>query len=257
MSVLMRASFRAAGVWSTIRLRLTVKRYAWGMALHGIRGITFDAGGTLIEPNPGVGAIYAEVAAKHGVTANPAELDARFRAVFKRMRPAPVDAVSEATERAFWTKLAHEVFSGIANDGTFDGMFPQLWNAFSEPGRWQLRPGAVETLSKLRARGFRLAILSNFDSRLHAVLAGLGITAMVDGVFISVDVGVAKPDPRIFDHAARTLGLEPCQLLHVGDSVMADAAGAVSAGWSAALLGGQFPDAVPIAELSEVPALLG
>jgi putative hydrolase of the HAD superfamily len=227
------------------------------MALHGIRGITFDAGGTLIEPNPCVGAIYAEIAAKHGIAANPAELDARFRAVFKRIRPTPVDTVSEATEREFWSRLAREVFSGVAGDGVFGEMFPQLWNAFAESGRWRPLPGALETLSTLRERRFQLAIISNFDSRLHAVLEGLGITAMVDGVFLSVEVGVAKPDPRIFEHAARALGLEPCQLLHVGDSVMADAAGAVSAGWSAALLGGQFPDAVPITDLNEVPALLG
>lgn len=227
------------------------------MALHGIRGITFDAGGTLIAPNPDVGTIYAEVAARHGIIANPAELETRFRAVFKRMRPAPADAVSEATEREFWSRLAREVFAGIANDGIFAGMFPQLWSTFAEPGRWQPRPGAIETLSKLRARGFRLAIISNFDSRLHAVLAGLGITSMVDGVFLSAEVGVAKPDPGIFDHAARTLGLEPCQLLHVGDGVVTDAAGAISAGWSAALLGGQYPDAVPISDLTEVPALLG
>jgi putative hydrolase of the HAD superfamily len=253
----MRGSFRGAGAWSTIRLRHTLERYARGMALHGIRGITFDAGGTLITPNPSVGAIYAEVAGKHGIVANPTELDARFHSVFKRMRPTPVDTVSEATEQKFWTTVAREVFAGIASDVVFAEMFPQLWNAFAEAGRWSMRPGAIETLSKLRARKFRLAIISNFDRRLHAVLDGLGITALVDGVFLSVEVGVAKPDPRIFEHAARSLGLEPCQLLHVGDSVMADAAGAVSAGWSAALLGGQFPDAVSIADLSEVPALLG
>jgi putative hydrolase of the HAD superfamily len=75
-------------------------------------------------------------------------------------------------------------------------------------------------------------------------------------VFISAEVGFAKPSREMFDHAALALGLPPAQLLHVGDSASADAAGALSAGWNAALLGGEHPGAIPIGSLAELPALL-
>lgn len=227
------------------------------MELKGIRGITFDAGGTLIAPHPGVGSIYAEVAAQHGIAANAAELESRFRSAFQRLRPKTVGAISEATEQEFWKVLTREVFAGVADAGAFDEMFPELWNTFADPRRWRAVNGAIETLSNLRGRGFHLAVLSNFDSRLHPVLGGLGFTALLDGVFISAEVGVAKPETGIFDHAARALKLEGSQLLHVGDNPIADGAGAIEAGWSVALVGGAFPGAVAISGLGELPGLLG
>jgi len=227
------------------------------MEFKGIRGITFDAGGTLIVPHPGVGAIYAEIASRHGIKANPVELESRFGSAFKRLRPKSSVTVSEATERQFWTGLTREVFSGIADSVAFDGMFPELWTAFAEPGRWRAIDGSMETLSRIRERGFRLAVLSNFDSRLHSVLKGLGFSALLDGVFISAEVGIAKPETGIFEHAARALGMGPGQMLHVGDNPVADGAGGIEAGWSVALVGGQFPGAVTINRLADLPALLG
>lgn len=226
------------------------------MEFKGIRGITFDAGGTLIAPKPGVGAIYSEIASHHGVRTDPAELDSRFRSAFKRLRAKTTATVSDDTERQFWTGLTREVFAGIADSAAFDSMFPDLWNAFREPGRWRAIDGSLESLSRIRERGFHLAVLSNFDSRLHPVLAGLGFGPLLDAVFISAEVGVAKPETGIFDHAAQKLGLESSQMLHVGDNPIADGAGAIEAGWSVALVGSEFPGAVTIGRISELPALL-
>ena len=46
--------------------------------METVEAITLDVGGTLIEPWPSVGHIYAEVAARHGVQAEPEELTRRF-----------------------------------------------------------------------------------------------------------------------------------------------------------------------------------
>ena len=46
--------------------------------MENVSAITFDVGGTLIEPWPSVGHVYAEVAARHGVQAEPEELTDRF-----------------------------------------------------------------------------------------------------------------------------------------------------------------------------------
>lgn len=226
------------------------------MTIDGIRGITFDAGGTLIAANPGVGTVYAEVAALHGIAVGPDEIDARFREAFRRMRSVEAGPASEETERKFWMALAGDVFSGIAEGECFERLFVDLWDTFAESRRWRTLPGARETMLGLKQRGYRIAVLSNFDRRLHPILNGLGFDGTAESVFISAEVGFAKPSREIFDHTARALGLEPAELLHVGDSASADAAGAIGAGWSAALLGGGHPGAVSIARLDELLKLL-
>ena len=49
-------------------------------------------------------------------------------------------------------------------------------------------------------------------------------------VFSQDNLGIEKPDPRIFEVAFRKAGCEPCELLHVGDSLESDVAGAKAAG---------------------------
>jgi putative hydrolase of the HAD superfamily len=252
----MRGSLGGEATWSTIRLRLEARRYAGEMRFDRIRGITFDAGGTLIAPNPGVGEIYADVAAQHGVRADPEVLDARFRVAFKHLRASGDWPVSDHSEQEFWQVLARGVFLDVATDDEFAEMFPTLWSTFANARRWRLLDGARQTLEVLKRRGFRLAVLSNFDSRLHSILDGLGITPLLDDVFISAEAGVAKPRLGIFKHASQMLGLRAGQLLHVGDSAEADAAGATGAGWSAVLIGGEYPGAATISRLDEIPGLI-
>lgn len=184
-------------------------------------------------------------------------LDSRFRDAFRRMRSVEGGPASEETERKFWMTLAGQVFAGIAEGERFERLFTDLWNTFAEARRWRTLPAVRETMLGLKQRGYRIAILSNFDRRLHPILEGLGFNGLGERVFISAEVGFAKPSREIFDHAADTLGLGPRELLHVGDSASADAAGALAAGWSAALLGGGHDRALPIASLDELAALPG
>lgn len=235
-----------------IRLRLAEGSYPEGMRIERIRGITFDAGGTLIAPEPNVGAIYAVVAARHGLAADAAILEARFRVAFARRSAGAAGPTSEAIEKAFWKALVREVFEDVADAGLAGRLFPELWDTFAEARRWRPLPNAANVIRELRRRGYTVAILSNWDSRLHTVIAGLGWTEWLDGVFISADVGFAKPDRAIFDHAAAALGLRPDELMHVGDSAAADAAGAIGAGWRSALLGGGHPDAISINGLGDL-----
>jgi len=234
-----------------IRLRWAVCGYAGGMSIDGIRGVTFDAGWTLIAPEPSVGVIYAEIAQNHGIAAEAVELERRFQTAFGQ-RAAIVGVTSEEEERSFWTAVIWEVFDGIACAEDINHIFAALWDTFAESRRWRPLPDAANVIRELRRRGYTVAILSNWDSRLHTVITGLGWTAWLDGIFVSADVGFAKPDRAIFDHAARTLNLQPGELLHVGDNASADGAGAIGAGWNAALIGGGHEGALTISNLGEL-----
>ena len=227
--------------------------------LTGIRAITFDAAGTLIVPQPSVGAVYGEVARTHGLAAPDAELEQRFHAAFKARHHLP--RPTEGSEVAFWRDLVGEVFAPWADAPATDRLFPDLWNAFAEARRWRPRADMTALFAALRARGLKLAILSNWDSRLHRVVDGHGWRPLLDHVFVSADLGVEKPDRAIFAHAATTLGCAPHEILHVGDSLAHDVVGALAAGWHAAWLDGAphaacDPRARRIRTLEEGPALL-
>ena len=113
--------------------------------------------------------------------------------------------------------------------------------------RFRAYPEVPEALARLRARGARLAVVSNWDSSLHDVLERTDLRRLVDAVVISAEEGVAKPDPRIFRIALERLGAETAGALHVGDSLEHDVAGARAAGLEAVLVardGAAVPDGV-------------
>jgi FMN phosphatase YigB (HAD superfamily) len=61
-------------------------------------------------------------------------------------------------------------------------------------------------------------------------LAASGLAGFLDVVVISGDIGIEKPDPRIFNHTLQLLGMAADQCLFVGDSIISDDAGAREAG---------------------------
>ena len=78
---------------------------------------------------------------------------------------------------------------------------------------------ALHVLQTLH-RSKKLALVSNFDHPPHvrSVLTELGLTHFFDSVVISGEVGVKKPDPRIFDLALDQTGMKPEEVIYVGDT---------------------------------------
>ena len=162
--------------------------------LSGLRAITFDAAGTLIVPHPSVGAVYGEIGRAHDLPVTDAEREQRFHAAFRARhhRPRP----TEAAEVDFWRDLVGEVFAPWAGASAINRLFPDLWDAFAQAHRWRPRADMAAIFATLRARGLKLAILSNWDSRLHRVVDGHDWRRWLDHVFVSADLGVEKPDAQ-------------------------------------------------------------
>jgi len=96
---------------------------------------------------------------------------------------------------------------------------------------------ALEALPALAATGVRLAIVSNSDGTVGERLAHAGVAQVGAGpgvtllaVIDSGEVGVEKPDPRIFELALTACGVRPEAVVHVGDSRLTDVEGAQAAG---------------------------
>lgn len=99
------------------------------------------------------------------------------------------------------------------------------------PTKGILIPHALEVLRYLRPR-YRLFILSNGFAELQTrKMQSAGIYDFFEGIVLSEDIGVNKPDRRLFDHALRVAGVASAEALMVGDDFDVDIAGAREAGW--------------------------
>lgn len=97
-----------------------------------------------------------------------------------------------------------------------------------------LLDGAVDVLKKLKEKGYILGAVTNGVSSLqNTKLDTAGIREIFDVVVVSGDIGIYKPDRRIFDEAARRAGVENEKVLFVGDHPINDIKGALGAGMKA------------------------
>lgn len=192
-----------------------------------IRAVTFDVGGTLIECWPSVGHIYADTAARHGfLGVSPAVLNRAFASAWRRLKHF-------RHTRQQWAALVDATFGGLVQPPPSESFFPALYERFGEPDAWHVFDDVRPALQALRARGFKLGVVSNWDERLRPLLRKLKLAGYFDAVVVSCEASSCKPSPVIFREAARALGLRPAQILHVGDSREADVRGARAAGLQA------------------------
>ena len=94
-----------------------------------------------------------------------------------------------------------------------------------------LVPEAKEMLDTLQAKGYRLFAASNSFAHLQrSRLEHAGILHYFEDTYISMDIGYDKPDIRFYQEALRRCGLQPKEVLMIGDSMTTDVLGAQAAG---------------------------
>ena len=98
----------------------------------------------------------------------------------------------------------------------------------------RLVDGAREMLQYLKEKGYRLCLISNgFYEVQYRKMKSAQIEDFFEVVVLSDDIGVNKPDRRIFDHALRKAGATAEESIIIGDNPDADIKGAIDAGWKA------------------------
>lgn len=160
---------------------------------------------------------------------SPEELNRRFSMAWRQLK-------NFNHSREEWAALVEKTFGGPDKKPAGEAFFADLYERFGEAGAWRLFDDTMPALDALAARGVNLGIVSNWDERLRPLLSELGLIKLLDAVVISCEVAFTKPSPVIFEQAARKLGLPPENILHVGDSMESDVAGAKSAGFQARLI---------------------
>ena len=192
--------------------------------MKNIAAVTFDAGGTLIEPWPSVGEVYASVAREFGIECSAARLNAQFvnawttRSGFKYSRDE-------------WHNVVRDSFLGMSE--VSQALFDAIYERFAESDAWLIYDDVIPALQKLEAMGLKLAVVSNWDERLVPLLGKLGLATYFNCIIYSAEHGVHKPDGGIFQKVAERMNVATEQILHVGDSLREDVEGAEGAGASA------------------------
>jgi REG-2-like HAD superfamily hydrolase len=196
--------------------------------------LLLDCAGTLLFPAESVAHSYARIAGEHGVAVTSAEVDDRFFPSMKRAAPL---RRKSPDWREFWRAVVRDC---IGSDD------PRLLDAliehFRRPSAWRVAPGAQTCCERVRARGMKVAVISNWDHHLRALLEQLGVAAWVDAILVSAEEQLEKPDPQIFARACARLRVEPHAAVHVGNDPDDDFAGATSAGCAALLFGRDVTD---------------
>ena len=109
-------------------------------------------------------------------------------------------------------------------------------------------PDAETTLRRLRPH-FRVGLITNGPAAMQrSKLAALALDGYFEVIVVDTEFGHPKPDARIFRHAAALVGLDPAELLFVGNSLAHDVAGARAAGWTSVWLN---PEGAPPADAPE------
>jgi len=223
-----------------------------------VRAIYFDAIGTLIHPEPSAAAVYADISCRHGSRLRRDEIRRRFATAFARQEEIDRAAhwcTSEAREHERWQSIVGEVLDDVSDP---DACFAELYDHFARPAAWRCDESAPRVLAELSRRGYLIGLASNYDQRLHTVLAGLEALRGIQRVLLSAAIGWRKPAPAFFAALAAQAGVEPREALYVGDDLESDYTGALGAGLNAVLLG-QPPraDVRAIGRLEELLVAVG
>jgi putative hydrolase of the HAD superfamily len=184
------------------------------------RAVFLDAGGVLVLPDRH---LLAAALAEIGIEIEPDAIPrAHYRAVHALDRPS----TRQDYERALLSQL------GIGPGRTAEAR--AVWERLADRSRTQQvfwsepTPGAAESIAWLKRAGIAVLIVTNSDGHGEENLrdSGFADTPVID----STVVGVAKPDPRIFEIALELAGADPGATVHVGDALVNDVAGARAAG---------------------------
>jgi putative hydrolase of the HAD superfamily len=205
------------------------------MDMKSVDAVLFDAGGIFVLPDP---TVLGPLLAYYG---GDPSIDTHRRAHYRAMAAKSAAGSGET----LWDEydLAYVQSIGvIAADQTTAAMVlgrtrsAHLW-------RWAI-PESIVALRALHTSGMPLGVVSNASGQIEDVLRRSGVCQTGEGAGVPVRVivdshvvGIAKPDPRIFQAALPSFpGIEPGRIAYVGDSVTMDVAGARAAGMVPVLL---------------------
>lgn len=225
------------------------------MATITVRFIWFDLGYTLAYVNREE--MYLEWLEENGISKSMEELVLAYHLAdkyFMREYPGALGKKNEQVMHDYYRTLnsyLHINSEDLSEDSRTVGSSIILeWRPFEE---------TILTLKKLKELGIGIGIISNWDETARDVLEKTRILPLMDEVIISSEVGIEKPDERIFLHALGLIDIPANECLYVGDNYYDDVIGSRKVGMDSVLINPfdkkgieELPDILKISNINEL-----
>jgi REG-2-like HAD superfamily hydrolase len=203
-----------------------------------LRAVFLDIGDTVMRPNPSWEHIYALAFEEHGVEVELEQLRDALRAAYHHGGWG-FEGGFEASEETSFRRTVEIDQAAIAELGVGpmpESFFRRLSELFMLVSSWHVFPDTLPALDALKERGLRVGAVSNWMWQLPELLHSLELVSHFDFIAASARIGFEKPHPQIFRYALEQVGVEPGEVVHVGDHLDADVAGAQAVGIAPVLI---------------------
>ena len=188
------------------------------------RFVIFDVGNTLLFPN------RERILAPLDKTQHP-KLE-QWQALERRTKGTfDSGMMTGKVDHSFWWTFHTNLLQEL--DAYDDAILQRLVVNTQNSANWdQILPGTRDALERIK-RSYSIAVISNSDGKIDAVLRRCDICDCFATVTDSGNVGHEKPHPVIFQEALRSMKADPAESLYVGDLYSVDYVGATRAGMQA------------------------
>jgi putative hydrolase of the HAD superfamily len=189
------------------------------------RAVFFDAGETLVHPDPSFPELFARITQARGHVVRPDDVVEASKVVLERFSEAADDrelwTTSPERSRRFWMSVYDSMLDALGL-GDHDGLPDLLYRAFTDRSNYTLFDDVRPAIARLETEGVILGLVSNFEAWLDDLLVDLDLRESFAVRVISGLEGIEKPDPRIYQLALQRADIAPSEAAYVGDNPIFD-----------------------------------
>lgn len=208
------------------------------------KAVIFDLHYTILRLSPSRGIMYQRIFKKHGFNARPREIKKVFSAVWNEYGDNKISEDSknhhnEKNIEEWWFNFHFKMLKklGLRNKDVAEIINRDISNQFY--GNHQIHRmynDAKKILPFLKKHKIKLALATNGYKSTNQIIKHFKLNRYFDYISVSSDIGISKPDPKLYHFIAKKLSLKPEEILCVGDSYPTDIIGARNAGCGAAIV---------------------
>lgn len=218
---------------SALEMERRLQLAPWLRNPQAIRAVFFDAGYTLIRPNPSMYDVVSRAAQREGFSLTEAELRPRRAPMeqkyFGRHHVSLGTWADDKAITSVWTAFFTEYLEGLVPDTDRERVVSAVLNEIAHHGAWQPYEDVMPAFEAMRGH-YTMGVISDWGVGLGPILRELGLSAYLDFLIVSATSRRAKPDPHLFETALQRANALGDYALYVGDTYVQDILGARAAG---------------------------
>lgn len=210
---------------------------------QSIRTVFFDAGFTLLHPNPSSAEICQRVCGELGlhihIDAFRQRMSEAEEYYFRQSRVKRYTWASEQAINEFWIDYYMNLLRPFVEEHDEPRLYElarQINGEFEEHTSWQVYPDVFPVLETLKAHSYTLGVISDWGIALGPILRRLHLTHYFDCLLVSAITRHAKPSPALYELALERANSIADYTIHIGDSYIHDVLGARAVGITPVLL---------------------